>query len=299
MASPWTAVDRSTDQPVMTNPETLSTRPSRPLKSRAAASYTRRRAGNACIVCRARKTKCDNQRPICGFCAATGGSCRYVDSDPSQLDSGSLAILDRIGQLEKSLRDHIDESLRMRSVLVQVDSSQGMAGVQAEHDLTLEEAVVTFSDPDIATSIFEASESKQLRQQDLSRSYSDSPSEDKPPSAAVLLRASEMSVDSVLKWPVFTKLAPCLTDDLNGPIVEVLTSAPRNSHQASNTGSVLHNLSPDTVTHLVENFLANNHVKNPILDVETLWIYAREFSESGPQWDGRSCLMVAACNFHQ
>jgi hypothetical protein len=43
----------------------------------------------------------------------------------------------------------------------------------------------------------------------------------------------------------------------------------------------------------VENFIANNHVKNPILDIESLRADVREFAETGPQWDERSCLIVS------
>ena len=32
---------------------------------------------SACLVCRGRKTKCDNQRPQCGFCKQTGAECVY------------------------------------------------------------------------------------------------------------------------------------------------------------------------------------------------------------------------------
>lgn len=47
------------------------------VKSRSASSYPRKRAVSACLVCRGRKTKCDNQRPQCGFCRQNGAECVY------------------------------------------------------------------------------------------------------------------------------------------------------------------------------------------------------------------------------
>lgn len=44
--------------------------PSRPKK-------TRNRTTTACNVCRARRTKCNSQRPACGYCHAHGLDCEY------------------------------------------------------------------------------------------------------------------------------------------------------------------------------------------------------------------------------
>jgi hypothetical protein len=115
-------------------------------------------------------------------------------------------------------------------------------------------------------------------------------SDDTPPSAEVLLRASEMSIESILKWPIFSEAAPHLVAVFDVPLIEVVGQPkPKNSSQPSST---LPDLSPDTINHLVQNFLSNNHIKNPVLDEQELWAEAREFAESGPQWDARSCILV-------
>lgn len=42
------------------------------------------RASSACQTCRGRKTKCDNERPICGYCRRVGATCTYIeDSAPA------------------------------------------------------------------------------------------------------------------------------------------------------------------------------------------------------------------------
>ena len=58
-------------------------------------------------MCRQRKTKCDNQRPACGFCVAAGGECIYPDADTTKFDRASQAILDRIGVMEANILDEL------------------------------------------------------------------------------------------------------------------------------------------------------------------------------------------------
>jgi hypothetical protein len=122
-------------------------------------------------------------------------------------------------------------------------------------------------------------------------------SADMPPSSEMLLQASEMSLDSLLKWPIFSEVAPNLKDMLQVPTVEILGSSRKENMAApehtGNLGSTLLNLDLEVLDHLVGNFLAINHTKNPILDVESLRIDVREFAESGPKWNGKSCLIVS------
>jgi hypothetical protein len=73
------------------SPEMEEARPGRKRKSpengaptRVAGSYQRTKAGNACLICRARKTKCDNVWPACGFCKKTGGECTYTQPSPQR-----------------------------------------------------------------------------------------------------------------------------------------------------------------------------------------------------------------------
>ncbi|KFA81926.1 hypothetical protein S40288_06901 [Stachybotrys chartarum IBT 40288] len=75
----------------------------RPPPSRSGAQYARKRASQACLTCRARKSRCDNQRPKCGFCVGSGADCNYPGSDLSKLDSASLLILDRLERVEENI----------------------------------------------------------------------------------------------------------------------------------------------------------------------------------------------------
>lgn len=48
-------------------------------RTRPAANYPRKRAVSACLVCRGRKTKCDNQRPACA-CPSAPSPCPRADA---------------------------------------------------------------------------------------------------------------------------------------------------------------------------------------------------------------------------
>ena len=48
--------------------------------TRFSMSYPRKRAVRACQLCRTRKTKCNNIRPICGACNQIDATCIYEDS---------------------------------------------------------------------------------------------------------------------------------------------------------------------------------------------------------------------------
>jgi hypothetical protein len=269
--------------------------------SRAAASYNRRRAGHACVICRSRKTKCDNQRPICGFCAATGGNCQYVDSDPSQLDRGSLAIIQRISELESSLVNHIDKTLKQRGP-APADASSGSDHLlhspdgwpQSASEIVHREVAQGAEAFDFNTNPIEKANQNQY---DRAKADENGPPHDMPPSSETLRQASEMFIESVLRWPIFSEAAPHLKESLEMPIAEVLGLSERSGTGSrgdkGRTGSTLPNLDADVINHLIGNFLENNHVKNPVLDVKSLRMDAREFAESGPLWDGRSCLIVS------
>ncbi|KAL1985199.1 hypothetical protein VTN96DRAFT_8115 [Rasamsonia emersonii] len=79
---------------------------------RGTAAYPRKRANKACQVCRARRTKCDNKKPSCSFCEKVGAKCITTPTDLSSFDPASLAILERLEQLEQLIREKSIESSR-------------------------------------------------------------------------------------------------------------------------------------------------------------------------------------------
>lgn len=71
--------------------------------SRASAAYPRKRAVTACQVCRARRTKCDQKKPSCSFCASIGAECNSDPGSLSSFDPASIAIIERLDSLQRKL----------------------------------------------------------------------------------------------------------------------------------------------------------------------------------------------------
>jgi hypothetical protein len=69
--------------------------------SRASSAYPRKRAVVACQVCRARRTKCDQKRPVCSFCESVGAECLTDPAQLSTFDPASLVIIERLDSLER------------------------------------------------------------------------------------------------------------------------------------------------------------------------------------------------------
>lgn len=60
----------------------------------------RRRAAQACVACRMRKTRCDAAQPRCGFCDLHNIDCVYRDAQQPRIDYNTQVLLERIQLLE-------------------------------------------------------------------------------------------------------------------------------------------------------------------------------------------------------
>ncbi|KAJ4251492.1 hypothetical protein NW762_011479 [Fusarium torreyae] len=94
--------------------------------------YPRKRSLKACHVCRARKTKCDNVQPTCGFCASLNIPCSYDDTekDHSTFDPASLEILRQLGQIITS-QDELTQVVRS----IAATQSQATSSLAPAHQL--------------------------------------------------------------------------------------------------------------------------------------------------------------------
>ncbi|KAH8649797.1 hypothetical protein BX600DRAFT_441899 [Xylariales sp. PMI_506] len=256
--------------------------------TRAEASYLRRRAGTACNVCRGRKTKCDNQRPVCGFCAATGGQCRYNDEslDHSHLDRGSLMILQRIGELEQSFTKLITDaygSSNHHVVPPGLDSrSRPFLARPTLPDLMEDQHSSPQASGQRSNSQMSAALSSESR----------SGVGDTPPSARIIYASTEMTVESLFTWPVF---CGGQGDEPYPPLISLLAQAKWDQRGSTSSNDDDINFEPHTISQLVDNFLSSNHVKNPIFDVDSLWGDVKEVTKHGLAWDGKTCLILLIC----
>lgn len=237
------------------------------------ANYGRRRATKACSVCRARKTRCDNQRPKCGFCSAHGGHCSYgPEPTAATADGIGLEILDRLASLESSL------SQKFQSLRDEYSSLVERSGIVP---LTTQGGAIRSGSIPVHV----------LEQRCASQNI-----EDLPPPSEVISLAAETTVESICKWPVFASADVGTGESRQVPIMQLLA---HSETTRSNTGRLttrsrdgLPNLDYENIMSLVRNFIQHNHNKNPVLDSEKLQEDARTLAETGPRWDGTTCLVV-------
>jgi hypothetical protein len=224
-----------------------------------------------------------------------GGTCRYAESDASKLDPGSLEVLTRIGRLEESLKSYINEAVHELKhtlpgshIYAQNEQPQSVSTSSIRPSTSSTAPVVNLHHQAGQPALLTAS-----GRSEPSNVGSTELSGDVPPSTEIVSHASDMSLEAVLRWPIFTELAPDLARNLHTSTIEVL--AKDQSTRVAREDDIhqeLQNLSPQRVDLLVENFLSNNHVKNPVMDVACLRRYVDDFKLSGPRWDGKTCLVV-------
>ncbi|CUS09213.1 unnamed protein product [Tuber aestivum] len=88
------------------------------------------RAAQACDACRARKAKCDEGRPSCGFCKESQIACVYREVPPPKQDRTLLQILERLGRVE-TLLDSINSGREVVAVAAPTGGSGGTGGATA------------------------------------------------------------------------------------------------------------------------------------------------------------------------
>lgn len=93
----------------MESPESIDRQPrhKRPRRTSGAEAFaSRKRAAKACHFCRLRKTKCDNKRPVCGFCRTNAARCVYDDDDEGGGglgDGEQKEVLEKLGELTRTV----------------------------------------------------------------------------------------------------------------------------------------------------------------------------------------------------
>ncbi|KAG0131492.1 hypothetical protein HOY82DRAFT_608088 [Tuber indicum] len=92
------------------------------------------RAAQACDACRARKAKCDEGRPSCGFCKESQIACVYREVPPPKQDRTLLQILERLGRVE-ALLDSINSGREVTTVAVPTGGNR-VVGATAPKEAT-------------------------------------------------------------------------------------------------------------------------------------------------------------------
>ncbi|KAK7592030.1 hypothetical protein V3481_006665 [Fusarium oxysporum f. sp. vasinfectum] len=203
--------------------------------------YPRKRAAQACRTCRKRRVKCDNERPSCSACIKLGVLCTYQEGDKSTFDAASIAILQRLDNLESLFR------AAHPNILI-----QGEVEPQPSPDIT-------------PRSIDHANLAGPGRSE-----------------------AYHINVEAVLEWPV---LQPAAQDQPLGLASILQTNCPASD---PSTGRLLatSDLDPDSTGPLLQRFVDNFHIYNPVFEIAQIQEYIKITLYNGLGWDVTSCISL-------
>lgn len=107
--------------------------------------------------------------------------------------------------------------------------------------------------------------------------------------------SEQTTADSVLQWPIFGNRYP--PNFLTDPVFE--SELAGDSHENEEPQIVrtakrsrAGGIDEDAIPELIQRFLKFAHIKNPVLDIESVLSCARQVSEEGIKWDAMSCMVV-------
>ncbi|KAH7381168.1 vegetative cell wall protein gp1 [Phaeosphaeria sp. MPI-PUGE-AT-0046c] len=245
-------------------------------RQRTSAMYQRKRAVTACEPCRRRKTRCDNARPICGFCQINHGQCSYPDSssDYATYDPASLAILDRLNHVVTLLETQsVREPVSWQPLQDKVLSAVTPASHTSSHVVLGARAISSTQD----------------RQHGNTSVYVDDELFGRTNIAGH--PATLLNCESILKWPVFG--AP--SHPIHSFVLEHATNVSTTTNSFDSTQPGNRGIQENDFSSLSKRFLTFVHVKNPVLDIEEYQEWVKIAVDQGPRWDGPSCLVLITC----
>ncbi|APA13147.1 hypothetical protein sscle_10g079170 [Sclerotinia sclerotiorum 1980 UF-70] len=251
------------------NTTPLNSKRQRLEKSRIENSYPRKRALRACQVCRARKTKCNNEKPVCGCCQALGAQCVYDETNsPYTLDFASQIIVERLDQVLQKLDER------------EVDSAETLRRISQELGTFQSEKVSLRSRWQAPATNGEGLGSERDHELQLDEN--------------MLTPSARTSPDAVLDWPVFESQYPTgfITRHLFDQNFFDDSRPEESEHDVSQPSAFINE---EAVPQLVEIFLTRVHTKSPILDPKTAREFGFKIALEGLQWDASSCLVLIMC----
>ncbi|KAM0319607.1 hypothetical protein ACHAO8_001030 [Botrytis cinerea] len=250
-------------------------------KSRTASSYPRKRALRACQICRTRKTKCNNEKPMCGCCQSLGAQCVYDEvNDLSTFDPASQIILERLDQVLQKLDEKEVESAgtihRISQTLENLRSEQVSLTTTAQESVTPSLA----STWQALSTMGENVESEKDRKLQLDEN--------------MLTPSARTSPDAVLDWPVFEScyVTGFITRELFDQNFIDDSRTDKSEHDISQSSAFINE---EAVPQLVEVFLTRVHIKSPILDPNIAREFGFKIAHEGLRWDAPSCLVLIMC----
>ncbi|KAF4345808.1 c6 zinc finger [Fusarium beomiforme] len=228
---------------------------------RGTAFYPRKRANTACQVCRARKTKCDNQKPSCSYCVSVGATCIQSPVDLSAFDPASLKILERLDELEKLIREPRNESQSQSQSQSHGAIDDGQTNGNGHELLPVEES---------------PTQSLQLSPEGTSD---------------ISLRSIlPEKMESLLLWSVLSRDMSSHTTLQPDPPQPSPSFSPGCTSLAD-----IADLDTQGVKALLDNFFDHVHCKNPILEEAAARKIVLNVVIDGIDWSPGSCLTLIIC----
>lgn len=257
-------------------------------------SFTRRkRAATACQFCRLRKTKCDTERPACGYCVYHRAKCIYddqnehdppaVDNMPEYMVQLGETILLSLGEVKQLLSQPRDEPLPHR---------QPQQPEQQPQQPCCRDFLT--NTPHVADNRRSSSSSNPL-------------AHPRQPVSSKWIYAFTRC-ETMLRWPVFKGLIDEKDAEIESFLFEVggdSENFPAPGGSPSSSRSLLDVPAPiarpagaideNAFVPLCRKFLVHVYPRNPILDKSALISYAKSAAANGLQWNASSCLVLLAC----
>ncbi|OQD61240.1 hypothetical protein PENPOL_c018G03621 [Penicillium polonicum] len=233
----------------------------------------RTRAPTACQTCRLRKTRCDNTRPTCSYCAVQGMECNYPETSPQQnqvgFDPGNPSnneVLQRLNHIAGLLENFKSEG----STSSTRSLKEGFFELAMQNPSPVAESLPGSNPPSTSTG-----------------SVDDRGTDNDP---RILYMAS--SGENMLRWPIFNKVITEAEKHIRSFLLDSLDNQPRSMQAPRQVGI---GSFVDEIPRLCRKYFLLCHRRNPIVDLDSLDRYAKEVTVQGLGWDGPSCQVLLAC----
>lgn len=223
---------------------------------------SRKRAFAACQFCRLRKTRCDNVKPICGYCRMHDATCVYDDHaggddlPPKEPEDLTKQIMDRFDVLERLIKS----------------SATSRSGDDLDSA-----AQVPTDGTSLGSQLRSSTKNCVVDHQDL---WLDS-----------------RRCESILAWPIFSAIVPLDAHGIKS-LITFTQQQNRLNGRLSHTSFDLprkraRGYSEDAIVTLIRKFIEDVLPRNPVIDGPELLSIANEVAEHGVDWSPRSCLIVS------
>ncbi|KAG0153534.1 hypothetical protein PDIDSM_2187 [Penicillium digitatum] len=233
----------------------------------------RTRAPTACQTCRLRKTRCDNTRPTCSYCAVQGVKCNYPETSPQQnqvgFDPGNPSnneVLQRLNHIAGLLENFKSEG----STSSTRSLKEGFFELAMQNPSPVADSLLGSHPPSTSTG-----------------SVDDRGADNDP---RVLYMAS--SGENMLRWPIFNKVITEAEKHIRSFLLDSLDNQPHSMQAPRQVGI---GSFVDEIPRLCRKYFLLCHRRNPIVDLDSLDRYAKEVTVQGLGWDGPSCQVLLAC----